>query len=582
MHFDALTLACVADELRATILDGRVQQIVLTDADSIGLEIYAQRERQYLFISASADASRVHLSSAKLRRGADRETPLLLLLRKYVRGAALTRASQPDVAERALYLHFDHPEHGATTLVAEPMGRMGNLLLLDASDKILECTRRVPPSDHARRVLLPGRAYEPPRPQDKLPPLDDGSADYYDRLSSITAQDGPLWKAVIAHVAGVSPTQAREITFRASGDANAAAHDTQPLALAQALQELWSPVLAGGWLPGNALENDEVVTFSAYPVQHRGEFVPCASISEAIERYHAASPRSALHAPDAVATDEYAAARGQAAAQLRQARQRITRQLDALAGDEPAPGEPEALRTQAEWLLALGHSVQPGQDALQVDVHGDGSEFLRIALDPDRTPVEQAQRLFKRAAKLERAAEVIPQRRSKLQRDLSFVDQLEIDLTMAENRPEIASVTEELREAGLAKASPSAKRAKAPPPGDNVRRFTSPSGYEILAGRNARQNEAVTFRLSHPQDTWLHARGVPGAHAVMRNSGAPVTDDDIRAAAQVAAYYSQARGERSAPVIVTERRHVRRVPGGHTGQVLVRNERTVHVVAELP
>ena len=55
------------------------------------------------------------------------------------------------------------------------------------------------------------------------------------------------------------------------------------------------------------------------------------------------------------------------------------------------------------------------------------------------------------------------------------------------------------------------------PLGDNVRRFNSQGGYEILVGRNARQNEAITFRMSHPQDIWLHARGVPGS--TTRTSG---------------------------------------------------------------
>ena len=80
MHFDALTLACVADELRSDILGGRVQQALLQpDAESIGLEVYAQRERQISARVREAGAGRVHLSSVKLRRGAAQETPLLLL-----------------------------------------------------------------------------------------------------------------------------------------------------------------------------------------------------------------------------------------------------------------------------------------------------------------------------------------------------------------------------------------------------------------------------------------------------------------------------------------------------------------------
>ena len=581
MHFDALTLACVADELRATILEGRVQQVLLTDADTIGMELYAQRERQYLLLSAATGSSRVQLSSSKLRRGAQQETPLLLLLRKYVRGAALIDIMQPDAAERVLLLRFDHPEQGETKLVAEPMGRMGNVLLLDGDDTILGTLRRAPKGGSAGRSLRPGQTYGPPAPQEKLPPLDDGRDGYYEQLAAVTAQDGALWKAIIAFVAGISPTQARELAFRATGNAESAARDAESLAIIHALQELWSPVKEGGWLPGNVVEAEAVVAFSPYPIGYRRGFVATSSISAALERFYAAQ-RVADQENSEDTPDEYAAAREAAAAQLRQARRRIGRQLEALAADEPEPGEPESLRTQAEWLLALGHTVRPGQTTLEVDVNGDGSEMLQIALDKRRTPIVQAQQLFSRAAKLERAASIIPRRRTKLRRDLLFLDQLEIDLSMAENRPEIAAVEEEVRAAGLVRKIAGAKRDKTPPPNKNVRRFTSPGGFEILAGRNARQNETITFGLSHPQDLWLHARGVPGSHVVLRNRGAAVSEDDVLTAAQVAAYYSKARGERSAPVIVTERRHVRRVPRGHTGQVLVRNERNVQVSATMP
>ncbi len=576
MHFDALTLACIAQELRSSIAGGRVQQALLPDAHSAGLEVYAQRKRYYLLLSAQPGAGRVHLSSMKLRRGAESETPLLLLLRKYVRGAVLERIEQPDMTERVLHLHFDHPEHGVTVLVAEPMGRLSNVLLLDASGKILDCIHRAPGGENAQRLLLPGKPYSPPPPQDKAPPLDDGSANYYERLAALVAGEGLLWKALTAQVAGVSPTQAREAAWLASGDANAPAHAASVVSVAQALQTLWLPVTTGQWQPGVIEETGSVVGFSVYPVHFRGEFIPCPTASEAVERYFAA-PRAALPQADA-----YAAARGQVAAQLRQAQQRVTRQLAALAEDEPAPGEPERLRTAAEWLLALGHTVAPGQVVLEVDVNGDGSEILPIALDDALTPVQQAERFFKRAAKLERAAEFIPQRRARLLADQDFLAQLEMDLALAENRPEIAAVGAELVAGGFVRKPARRAQQKTPRADAGILRFDSPGGFEILVGRNARQNEAITFKLTHPQDRWLHARGVPGAHVAIRSAGRPVDEATLRMAAQLAAYYSKARGERSAAVMAAERRFVQRIPGGHPGQVSVRNEETLFVAAELP
>ena len=84
------------------------------------------------------------------------------------------------------------------------------------------------------------------------------------------------------------------------------------------------------------------------------------------------------------------------------------------------------MRQEAEWLLALQSQLTPGQKLLEVDL-GEG-EPLRIALDPALSPVEQAQRKFKRAGKMVRAAQFVPERRARLTADLAFLDQLGSEL----------------------------------------------------------------------------------------------------------------------------------------------------------
>ena len=253
---------------------------------------------------------------------------------------------------------------------------------------------------------------------------------------------------------------------------------------------------------------------------------------------------------------------------LRRVRGQVQRRLDALAADEPAPGAADQVRSQAEWLLALASQVEPGQQVLEVTLEDD---VLRIPLDATLTPVAQAERLFKRAAKLARAAHFIPQRRQQLREDLAFVDQLGYDLAQAANQPEIAAVRAALVGAGLL---PAGKRAQ---PADGTRpagplRLTSPTGFEMLVGRNARQNEQVTFKLASGEDLWLHARGVPGAHVVVKTAGRLPDEATVDLAARLAAYHSGARNETRVDVIVTTRRHVHRAPGGRIGQVTVGEE----------
>jgi predicted ribosome quality control (RQC) complex YloA/Tae2 family protein len=568
MHFDALTLACITAELNQTLCPGRIQQVLLVDENTLGCEVYTPGTRHQLLLALQPGAAHIHTVSYKLRRGAT-ETPLLLLLRKYVRDARLTAITQPDPTERVAKLHFEHAAVGATTLIVELIGRQPNALLLNPAGRIMECLHHLAAVGEGR-ALLPGRSYVAPPAPAKLPPLDDGSTDYYARLAQIVAQPGPLWKALVTGVAGLSPTAAREIAWRAHADAGGD-QGVNVLAVAQALQELWAPVQHGTWQPGVIEEAGALVGFAACPIHFRGQFVSQPSLSAALERFFAINP-------DARPADPYAALRAQVLAQVTRADTQIARRLAALAGDEPPSGGAELLRTQASWLLALAGEVTPGQEVLVVDT---GDAMLSIALDTALTPVEQAQRMFKRAAKLARAAQIIPQRRAELLADRELVAQLALDAQRAANQPELAAVIEELRRAGFARTP--ARRDHPQPGGEGgPLRYRTVRGAEIIVGRNARQNEQVTFKLARGDDAWLHVRGAPGAHVIVRAPSSLPDERDIVAAAQLAAYHSSMRGERRADVIVTVRRWVSRAPGGRTGQVIVAQERVISVPAAEP
>ena len=261
MHFDALTLAAVADELRETVAGGRVQQVVLPDSRSVALEVYAHQERRYLLLSAHPQASRVHLLEHKPRRGVPKETPLLLLLRKYVRSARLGSCRAAGAFERVLFLRFQHPQHGATTLAVEPIGQLSNLVLINADGRILDALVRVPAGENALRVLLPRRAYQLPPPQDRIAPLGEreepqavcaeSPADADDGGQSRPAH---LWRSLLSRYAGVSPSLAREAAWRATGDADAAVTADAFAQARAALSGLWSLADTGEWTPGIAVE----------------------------------------------------------------------------------------------------------------------------------------------------------------------------------------------------------------------------------------------------------------------------------------------------------------------------------------
>jgi predicted ribosome quality control (RQC) complex YloA/Tae2 family protein len=187
--------------------------------------------------------------------------------------------------------------------------------------------------------------------------------------------------------------------------------------------------------------------------------------------------------------------------------------------------------------------------------------------------VENAQAYFRRYRKASLAAEEVSARIAAFTPDLAYLSQLATDLALAESRPEIDTVREALGDAGWA---PQARQSKTTGQTAGPRRFEAEE-FTIYVGRNARQNEEITFKRAGPDDLWLHVQGQPGAHVIIKSGGRPVPEEVIQRAAGLAAYYSPARAESQVGVDVTERRYVRRARGGHPGLVTYRNERTVWV-----
>ncbi len=557
MHVDFLTLAALRDELKQ-MRDARVQNAVFTDESSLALELYAGR-RATLLIDVNQQHSRAYLLDDKARRGTEIETPLLLLIKKYVKGGRLRNVTQP-LGERILQFHFEG-EHGPTTLIAEIMGKFSNLLLVDEAGVVLECVRRVTIQQNRFRATLPNHPYEPP-PLLQRPLVNTLTEFEWQGILRSAEPDAILHPVLVKVASGVSPTLAREIVARATGHFDAKVSDANALALVDAADALLAPLENGEWLPHIALDEEgAVIAFAPYNLTQFEFSEPVDSISEGMQRYFASK----------LDTDAYAAVRRRIGELLEAAQKEVDSRLYQLRSQLIDPTEVEILREAGEILLAYQWQVPRGAEVVELpDFSG---KTRRITLDPTMTAVDNAKRYFGRYDKKKRAAEELPPLVQTAEQDAAYLTELANDLQAAEERPELDAVREALVAAGFAKGN---KRRRAT--GGVIRgpRRVLLGEVTVFIGRNAKQNDEVTFRVAGTDDLWFHARGVPGSHVILKTGGRTVSNALLEQAAALAAYYSQARGNTETAVDVTERRNVRRISGARPGLVTYRNERTLY------
>jgi predicted ribosome quality control (RQC) complex YloA/Tae2 family protein len=275
--------------------------------------------------------------------------------------------------------------------------------------------------------------------------------------------------------------------------------------------------------------------------------------------------------------DPYAAAKRPLREEIASARARLERRRKAVQSSMAQATHAQQWREWGDWILTYAHAIEPRQDELVIE-SGDG-EVLIIPLDPAKSAVENAQVYFSRYRKAQRAAANGPARLEEVTLSLQDLEQIETDLDLAANRPEIEAVRAVLVEEGHLRRK-GGKRAKVP--ASRPLSLTSPDGLTILVGRNSRQNDEVTFQRARADDWWFHARGVPGAHVIVRASGQSLPPDTIQYAAELAAYYSRSRGEANVAVDYTRRRRVRRIRGAAPGLVSYAGEQTVRVTPRGP
>lgn len=559
MYLDVFTISALVDEFMDVLVGGRVQDTLDVDETGIGLEIYANHQRRYLYLSADHQTPRIHLVPDKLRRGLVKPTQLALLFRRKVEGGIVTHVSQPEW-ERILHVEVEGQE-GAVTIIVEPMERRSNILIVQ-DGIILECIRRVGPHENRYRVSLPNHEYVPPPPQvGKISPI----RLTLEALIGIFAQnEDPKRKTqqvLTTGLLGVSPLVGREIVYRASGDSDQRASDADPQRLLTALQSVLDPLARREWQPGVAETERGIEAFSVYPLQSLSGWRRTETVSEALTLFY--------NAP--VGANAYKAAKEPVREAIHEAMAKLRGRLASLQKSMTDDAEREALRHSGELILAYQYAIQKGQTELRAQYESEAPELV-IALDPNTTPLENAQRYFEKYNKAKRALDDVPRLIRETEAELAFLAQLETDLELATNWPEIGEVQQALQAKGHWRGKPAQRIAgggKSAPV-----RVVTPEGFVLWVGRNSRQNEMVTFEKGSPNDLWLHIRDVPGAHVIIKTDGRPIPESVIERAAAMAAYYSAKQNEGKVIVDVTYRRYVKKIKGAGPGMVTYRNEET--------
>ncbi|GAA5440120.1 rqc2 homolog RqcH [Deinococcus caeni] len=517
---EGLMLARVLRDLRGH-LPLRTLGWVFPDETTAALLLELPGEgRTNLVLSYRPPQPVVFLSRERLR--GDPRSPFQRFLANRVRGDLL--AAEQLKLDRVIALHFSGEsgfvDQPPTRLLFEVTGRNANLLVLDAGEgfggRIVMAAREITNSRNRFRTIRTGGPYTPPPPYDKLDPRTLSP----EQARDLAALPIGRWRE---RLDGLGPLLSAELARRADLSPDQPPGDRWPQALKAAQSVAQDPTVSEGVMEGGA--------------------------REAARAEKAANLRRALREP------------------LEKRVTLLRNQLADVTRAEAGLTDAAQDREEADLLMAYAHTVPPGAASVLLSAF-DGSGERPVALEPNLSAVQNAEKRYARARRREEVYLRLAEREAPLRAELAEAQARVQDLDLAPLD----------RLSALAAQVQSEKPEKSP----YGTRFTSPSGLEVLVGRNNKENATLTHRVGRSMDFWFHAQGYPGSHVLVRSGPRDLDLPDLLFAARLAAANSKARGSSNVPVDYTRIKHVWKPRGAPAGQVHYTDQKTVFVDGTLP
>ncbi len=569
MALDGITLKALKYEFREKLIGARIDKIYQPDSELLTIRLRQPGQNIKLLISADPQAPRIHITDQNFDNPL-RPPAFCMLLRKYLESARIKEINQPEF-ERILEITIQHKNTQGDLedliLVVELMGRHSNIILLNEERTILDSIKRIPSNKSRHREILPAKNYIKPPEQGKSNPLTATLESFTETLANKLEQKN--YQAIMNSYRGISPLIAKEIVHRADLEANTPLKDIDQIKeLAKEFFNIIEAIKKNNFKPTLVLEeNGNLKAYAAIDLEQfklpKKEFNSINQLMNFyfVEKIIRRKSNRLIEKMTKVVEDN-----------LEKANKKYRKLKGQLKGAHNA----DKYQLQGELITANIYRLNKGMKKVKLENYYNDNNLMTITLDPQLAPAENAQRYFKKYEKAKRSIKYLQRELAKVKNELTYLEQLENNIVQSENLAELEEIYKELISEGYIRKQQknNNKRDKKLPP----LKFKSTDGYDILAGRNNRQNDKLSKKIANNQDTWLHVKDLPGSHTIIRNhTASEIPENTLLEAAQIAAFYSKGRNSSNVPIDYTLIKNVKKARGAKPGMVYYENQNTLYV-----
>ncbi len=561
-------LIALVENLRPMMADLLIRRVIQQQANGF---IFQTRSARIPAIKVLLEARNPAIYTSETRPPTEAPgSDFLMILRKHLTSAEIVDFRKP-LSERVIEFVFKTTvpsrELETMSLVVELIPNAPNLILLDAERRLVSSWVSLTPQ-HGMGEYEP---YSFPKSGDKLD-LEQVLEQELPELDALASVEDPQ-AALMARVAGLGPVFAAEILHRQKKSGRSLTEEIRSLVQHvrsdSKLAWLYTELPLSHILEQNDLRMLNKATISPVELEtlqrsHSSRLF--ANIQEAARFYYDELESLTLldRAKLPVLRD------------LRTAHKKLAEREKRLQRDQQRYEEAEAQQKTARMLTSSGMKMDEHYDTVTVtDYFGDKPQRIQVPLDSSMSLRENIDKLFKLQQKASRGRNLVARRLSEIRTRRGAADEQVRRLQAIRDWDTWLAIAGKLEKVRTAETAVPAE-TEAP-----RRRFRTVTidGREILIGRNSRENEEVTFHAAMPDDFWLHVADYSGSHVVVRNPNREIDLDEsiLVKAAQLAAYFSQARNSSKVEVHYTKRKHVAKPKRSKTGLVRLAEFKSVKV-----
>ena len=562
MAFDGIVLKNITNELKE-LINGKINKIQQSSKDNLTLSIYNQKSYN-LYIDISANNYRVNLTTHSEK---NLQTPsnFCMVLRKYITSAKITNIYSLGL-ERILYIEFEtYNEMNDLIkryLVCELMGKYSNILLLNEHFNIIDALKKFDGNDISRDIM-PGRHYNLPN-DIKNDFTKTSEAEFINIINN--SEFKTLETAIPSLFTGISKLYIQSLIneLKLSNTISD-----------KSLKEIYKAI-------SDSITNGKGINF-----KNNYTIVPTTNsnnleLNNFLDKFYYNKNK----------IEDFNNYKSILLKIINNTLDKITSKLLNIDEKIKSTANMDELKLYGELILA--NIYQFNEKELEYNkisklkvVNYYTNENVEIEIDFTKSLSKNADNYFKKYNKAKNTLKVCKIQQEETNKELDYLQSLLYQLDNSTTITDLDDIYDEINEQILFTDSALKKIKKHQNPNQKPKKAELPSltnyikttvdDYQVLIGKNNKQNDYLTKTVANESDIWMHTKDIHGSHVILRTNGQTPKISTIEKVASLAAYYSKARFSSHVPVDYTQIKYVKKPSGSVPGYVIYTNNKTIYV-----